>query len=161
MVAAKAAVVAADKALGVGQGVVQAATTPIYSRKTTEVWDADKQEWVPLQREKALEVTPAAVVGAGLIALLTGAVAQRALRTGTVALVQQWEFEVTKPAKDDTYADGIPHGKKHKVWADRPDYLSPVVGERSVATGRTRRRPKAVAREDVAGYGPVVGRLLG
>lgn len=61
-----AAQVAGEQAQSIGQAIVKTATTPFYHREKTERWDPETETWVPLERTKELNVSPAAVGGAAL-----------------------------------------------------------------------------------------------
>jgi hypothetical protein len=144
----------------------EAATRPVVGWKKVREYEVDPKTGAPKgpvyeRVEKGAQAGGAAVLAAvvtvGAIVLVAG---QRAARTGTARLETQYEAKVTAPAKNETYEGGIAHGATRTVWADRPDYLSPVVGETTKNTGRTRRRPKIQTRDDVAPYNPAVGRLI-
>lgn len=146
-----AAEVAAQEAASIGAGLVKAATTPIYSRKRTEVWDREREEWIPVEREREANITPAAVAVGGLLVLGAAAVAQRGLRTGVITTVTQNE-----------YIGRLGQARDRKVWVDdgaqlpQPRTSSTGGTEVFTATGRTRERPSVRTRATIADYQPVV-----
>jgi hypothetical protein len=111
ILAAKPAAEAAENLSG---GIVKALSTAIYSRKRTEVWDAEAQEWVPLSREREANLTVGAVFVGGLLALGAFAVGQRGLRSGMLepvpavrkvkAVNPEWEqWRIREDARANTY----------------------------------------------------------
>lgn len=145
-----AAQVAGEQLAGVGQAVVKAATTPIYSRKRTEVWDRETETWVPVEREREVNVSPAAVAVAALVGVATAAVVQRGLRTGTLGTKRQIEVIGT-----------LGQAKSRRIWVGEDAPLpAPRTGpggtEVFTVTGRVRNAPTIRTRDSLADYQPFV-----
>jgi len=134
--------------------VVKALTTSIVSRRTTAVWDEERQEWVPEGREQAVNLTPAALLVGGLLGLGAAAVGQRAIRTGTVEPVRQKEWLIIR-----NFAELGMRGKKERVWTTLDSSPAPEIvraGDNVKETGRRRTRFALRKRDNVADYGPLV-----
>ena len=141
---------AEDKAVQLGGQLLQAAQTPLYKREKITTRENEYGEPVAIKTEVAV---PAWLVA--FAALLGVGAAQRGLRTGTVGLEQQTQWEITAPLPEDTFEGGVPHGKTRKVWIPATDVIpNLLVGERGVRTGKTRGRPRLRTRDSIADYQP-------